>query len=378
MLIHRTIEDLIKKHLFKGQVAILYGARQVGKTTLVKKILQDYSAKKVKYINCDEGDYRQIFNQAETSTQLKQLIGDANLIVLDEAQRIEEIGLKLKLLVDTFPDQQVIATGSSSFDLGQSIIEPLTGRAIEFWLYPFSVNELSVGFDALELKRRLESFLIYGAYPRVILSASLEDKQLVVKEIAENYLYKDILKFENIKGVGIIRKLLEALALQVGNEVSYTEIASLIGISKETVARYVEILEKAFIVFTLRPFSRNLRKEIGKLRKIYFWDLGIRNSLINNFNSLSLRNDVGVMWENFIIAEIAKKRVDIGKQMPLYFWRTYDGQEIDLVIEKSGKLFAYEIKWQKARLRPPMAWQKGYPLAEWQAINQENYLKFVS
>ncbi len=377
MYIHREIQTKIKKNLFKKQTLILYGARQTGKTTLVKKILKNYHGKKTKYINCDEGDYRRLLSEAETSLQLKQIIGESKLVVLDEAQQVKNIGLKLKLLIDTFADQQIIATGSSSFDLGQKLIEPLTGRAIEFWLYPFSLKELSSRWDSVELRRRLENFLIFGNYPSVIKAVSLEEKKIAVKKIAENYLYKDILKFNNIKGSEIIQKLLQALALQLGNEVAYTELASLLGISKETVVRYIEILEKAFIIFKLRPFSRNLRKELGKLQKIYFWDLGIRNSLINNFNPLSLRSDIGALWENFIIGEKAKEQNDISKKMPLYFWRTYDQQEIDLVIEKEGRLLAYEIKWQKPRQFSPEAWKKGYPKASWQVVNRDNYLNLV-
>lgn len=378
MYITRRLENEVKKNLFKNQVVILYGARQVGKTTLVKRIFKDYSQKKVKYINCDEGDYRQLLDKAETSTQLKQIIGEAQLILLDEAQQVSDIGLKLKLLIDTFPEQQILATGSSSFDLGQKITEALTGRAMEFWLYPFSTNELSKHFGQREVHRQLESFLIYGLYPKVVRAVSLEDKKVAIKKIAQNYLYKDILKFDGIKGSEIIHKLLEALALQLGNEVAYTELANLIGISKETVVRYLEILEKAFIVFKLRPFSRNLRKELGKRHKIYFWDLGIRNSLINNFNQFSLRTDKGALWENFVIAEKAKEQTDISKKAPLYFWRTYDQQEIDLVIDQEGKLSAYEIKWQKPRQYPPKAWKEGYPQAEWKAITQDNYLEFIA
>lgn len=377
MYILREIEEKIKKNLFKEQAVIIYGPRQAGKTTLVKNILKNFSGKKTKYINCDEADYRKLLDEAETSTQLKNIIGDSSLTVLDEAQRMKNIGLKLKLLIDSFPKQQIVATGSSSFDLGQAIVEPLTGRALEFWLYPFSLKELSVIWDKVELNRRLENFLIYGSYPQVYKAASLEDKKLSIKKIAENYLYKDVLKFENIRGSDVIRKLLEALALQLGNEVSFTELASLVGISKETVRRYLDILEKAFIIFKLRPFSRNLRKELGKLHKIYFWDLGIRNSLINNFNLLSLRNDVGALWENFIIAEKAKEQTDIGKKIPLYFWRTYDQQEIDLVIDKDGKLSGFEIKWQKSRRKPPKAWEEGYPQASWQIVNKDNYWELL-
>jgi len=372
----RAIENDIKQELFKQQVIALYGSRQVGKTTLVQQILKNFPDKKL-YINCDEGDYRRLLNEADTSGQLKQIIGDSRLVVLDEAQRIKNIGLKLKLLIDTFPNQQIIATGSSSFDLGQEIKEPLTGRMMEFWLYPFSVPELLKNFSPVEINRQLEGLLIFGSYPKVIKTVSWEDKKICLQKIAQNYLYKDILKFEKIKGSEKIQKLLEALALQLGNEVAYTELAGLVGISKETVVRYLEILEKAFIIFKLRPFSRNLRKELAKLHKIYFWDTGIRNSLINNFNQLSLRNDKGALWENFVIVEKAKQQNNIAKKMPLYFWRTYDQQEIDLIVDQEGKLSAYEIKWQKKRLSPPKAWQKGYPQASWQIIHSKNYLESI-
>lgn len=377
MYLPRGVENDIKRELFKQQIIALYGARQTGKTTLIKQILENFSHESL-YINCDEGDYRRLLNEADTTSQLKQVIGDSRLVVLDEAQRIKNIGLKLKLLIDNFPDQQIVATGSSSFDLGQEIKEPLTGRMMEFWLYPFSIPELLRSLDPVEINRRLENLLIFGAYPQVVTAASLTDKKVALKKIAQNYLYKDILKFEKIKGSEKIQKLLEALALQLGNEVAYTELANLVGISKGTVKRYLEILEKAFIIFKVRPFSRNLRKELAKLRKIYFWDTGIRNSLINNFNRLSLRNDKGALWENFIISEKAKQQNNIAKRMPLYFWRTYDQQEIDLVVDQEGKLSAYEIKWQKKRLSAPKAWQKGYPEAGWQVIHTENYLKLVS
>ncbi len=377
MYLTRAIESDIKQELFKQQIIALYGPRQVGKTTLVQQILKDYPNDSL-YINCDEGDYRRLLNEAETSSQLKQIIGNYRLIILDEAQRIKDMGLKLKLLIDTFPKQQIVATGSSSFDLGQEIKEPLTGRMMEFWLYPFSIPELLKNLSAIQINRQLESLLIFGAYPKVFQAISLQDKKTNLQKIAQNYLYKDILKFESIKGSEKIQKLLEALALQLGNEVSYPELASLVGISKETVSRYIEILEKAFIIFKLRPFSRNLRKELAKLHKIYFWDAGIRNTLINNFNQLSLRSDKGALWENFIVSEKAKQQNNIAKKTPLYFWRTYDQQEIDLVVEEAGKLSAYEIKWQKERPSAPRAWQKGYPGAGWQVIHQENYLELIS
>jgi len=373
--IPRAIEGIIKKHLFKGKVIIIYGARQTGKTTLVKKILADYSKFSSKYINCDEEDFRRLLTEANTSTQLKQIIGESKLIVFDEAQRVANIGLKLKLLVDNFPNQQIIATGSSSFELAQNIIEPLTGRNLQFWLHPFSIKELRNVFDKVEIKRMLETFLIYGCYPAVVNVSSLEEKKILISSITQDYLFKDILKFRGIKAEETARKLLQALALQLGNEVSLNELANLVGVSKETIASYLEILEKAFIIFKLPPFSRNLRKEIGKLRKVYFYDLGIRNALINNQNPLSLRTDVGVLFENFVIAEKKKEENFVGNLKNLYFWRTYAKQEIDLVEEVGGRLYAYEIKWQKTKGKPPKAWRETYPTAFWQLVNHQNFLE---
>jgi len=376
--IPRAIEETIKNNLFKGKVIIIYGARQTGKTTLVKKILADYSEVSSKYINCDEEDFRRLLTEANTSTQLREIIGENQLVILDEAQRVPNIGLKLKLLVDNFPNQQIIATGSSSFELSQNIIEPLTGRNLQFWLYPFSLKELRNIFDKVEIRRMLETFLVYGCYPAVVNASSLEEKKILISSIAQDYLFKDILKFRGIKAEQAARKLLQALALQLGNEVSLNELANLVGVSKETVASYLEILEKAFIIFTLPPFSRNLRKEIGKLRKVYFYDLGIRNALINNQNPLSLRADVGAMFENFVIAEKKKEENFVGNLKNFYFWRTYAKQEIDLVEEVGGKLYAYEIKWQKTKGKPPKAWRETYSASSWQLVNNQNFLEVIT
>lgn len=376
MYIKREIEDKLKENLFKGKIIVVYGARQVGKTTLVKKILLDLPDLTSRYINCDEADYQRMLFEAETSTQLKAIIGDSKLVVIDEAQRIKNIGLKLKLLVDNFPDQQIIATGSSSFELADEVAEPLTGRSVNFWLYPLSLSEIRPLFEEVEIKRRLENFLVYGNYPAVFEAGSLEEKKVIISSIAANYLYKDILRFQKLKNADIVRKLLEALALQIGNEVSYNELSSLVGVSKKTIASYIEILEKAFIIFRLRPFSRNLRKELGKLRKIYFCDLGVRNILINNLNPLSLRSDIGQLWENFVVAEKMKKIYYPGNLNKFYFWRTYDKAEVDLVEDKEGKLFGYEIKWKEAHRSAPKSWQKTYPQASWQVINSDNFLKF--
>lgn len=373
----RRIEPLIKANLFKKSVIVIYGARQVGKTTLVQKILKEENKINARYLNCDEADIQKMLLEAGTSTALKQIIGDARLVVIDEAQRIRNIGIKLKLLIDNFPDTQVIATGSSSFELSNDVKEPLTGRSTEFWLHPLSVSEIYKKGNDLLLNRELESLLVFGSYPSVVTAQSLDEKKIALNRISNNYLYKDLLKFQNLKSSEIIRKLLEALALQVGSEVSYTELGQLIGVSKQTVQSYVDILEKVFIIFKLGPFSRNLRKELGKLRKIYFYDLGIRNSLINNYNPLSLRNDTGALWENFVIAEKKKQENFIGNRLSLYFWRTWDKQEIDLIEEKGGRLTACEVKWSKTRIKPPKAWSQAYPDSSWHTVTRDNFFKTV-
>lgn len=373
----RKIEPLIKANLFKKSIIVIYGARQTGKTTLVQKILKEQSGVSTRYLNCDEADIQRILSDAETSTALRQVIGGVKMVVIDEAQRIRNIGIKLKLLIDNFPDIQIIATGSSSFELSNDVKEPLTGRSTEFWLHPLCISEMYKKIDYLLFNRELENLLIFGSYPGVVTAQSLEEKKIALNKISNNYLYKDLLKFQNLKSSELVRRLLEALALQIGNEVSYTELGQLIGVSKQTAQSYVEILEKAFIIFKLGPFSRNLRKELGKLRKIYFYDLGVRNSLINNYNSLTLRNDIGVLWENFVIAEKKKQENFVGNRLSLYFWRTWDKQEIDLIEEERGKLMASEVKWSKPKARSPKAWSQAYPDSSWHTITKDNFFETV-
>jgi len=373
MIIKRKIQENLEKALFKGKVVIVYGARQVGKTTLVKEILEKYSEKST-YLNCDEIDVRQALTD-KTSTQLKAFLGDKKLVVLDEAQRVRNIGLTLKLLVDNFPQIQVLATGSSSFELSNEISEPLTGRKIEFHLYPVSIEELSLDYSKIEINRLLERRIIFGMYPDI-----LRDGQEVkgdLKSLANSYVYKDILQYQNIKNPEILEKLLQALALQIGNEVSYNELSSLVGVDKNTVANYVRILEKAFIIFRLSPFSRNLRNELKKLRKIYFYDTGIRNALIDNFNSLDLRQDIGALWENFLISERIKKNSNNFNETNIYFWRTWEGKEIDLIEDRDGKLFGYEFKYNNKKIKPPKDWLETYDNASFEVVNKENYLDFI-
>lgn len=376
MYIPRTIEPKIKEWLFQGKIIILYGARQTGKSTIVKRIIAEY-AKNHTYFNGDETETRRKFSQAGDVSTLGTLIGKNKLIVIDEAQKIEDIGLKLKILIDAYPNQQIIATGSSSFDLANKIAEPLTGRTIQFTLYPLSLLELSQIWEPGEIDLQMENLLLYGSYPSVVTAPSLEAKTLLLKQLVSDYLYKDVLSFDRVKKSEMLRKLTEAIALQTGNEASYNELSSLLHIGKETVVTYLDILEQGFIVFRLTSYSRNLRQEINRSRKIYPMDTGVRNVLINNLNPLSLRTDVGALWENFVVSEFKKQQYWAANTAPLYFWRTYSQEEVDLVKDEGGKLYAYEIKWQKAKLRPPKNWITAYPDSEWRSITKDNFLNVL-
>lgn len=371
--IKRQIQPLIENSLFQGKAIIIYGPRQVGKTTLVKEIQSQYHEESV-YLNCDEPDIREALSE-KTSTELGHFIGRKRLVILDEAQRIKNIGLTIKLLVDNFPDMQIVATGSSSFDLSNQIVEPLTGRKLEFNLYPFSLEELRSLYSTLETKRLLEQRMIFGLYPDIVINSA--EREIKLRELTLSYLFKDVLRYERIRNSEILEKLLQAIALQIGNEVSYNELAVLVGTDKNTVQHYIRILEQAFIVFRLQPFSRNLRNELKKLRKIYFYDMGIRNALINNLNPLNLRNDAGAIWENFIISERVKFNSNHQFYKNIYFWRTQAKQEIDYLEEYQGKLSAYEFKWQKKSYTTPKVFIKSYGIKA-NIINKDNCLQFVS
>lgn len=371
MLIKRTIQSVIENHLFKKRSVVVYGPRRVGKTTLARQIQQKFPDSR--YFNCDEPDIRDALTN-KTSTELVNFLGKRKLIVLDEAQRVKNIGLTIKLLVDTFPEIQIIATGSSSFDLSNKISEPMTGRVFEFFVTPPSLVEISQ--DPLETTRSLETRMIFGSYPEIVTNQTTA--QETIRLIYQNYLYKDVLEYQNLKNPEFINKLLQALALQIGNEVHFTELAKLLQIDKVTVEKYIRLLELAFVIFRLPPFSRNLRKEINKSRKIYFWDTGIRNAIINNFNPLSIRNDTGSLWENFLISERLKRNNNKGLSPNIYFWRTYDQQEVDFVEDIDGNLHGFEIKWQKARKKAPKAWSETYPAATFQSITKHNYLDFLT
>ena len=376
MHIQRRLEPVLTASLFKGKVVILYGARQVGKTTLVKKIAQN-THKPFIYLNCDELDIVSALQNTNNAQDLRQLMGDSKLVIIDEAQRVLNIGLKLKLLIDSYPDIQLLVTGSSSLDLANEIIEPLTGRFHEFWLFPLSITEAWLNTDAIARTRDLEKWLVYGSYPHIWQLESNEEKRRSVKELASSYLYKDILKFNLVKNSETVLKLLQALALQIGSEVSYNELALTVGVSKQTIATYIDLLEKAFVIFSIRPYAGNMRHALNKKRKIYFIDMGVRNAIVNNQNPLSLRDDVGKLWENFIVAEKYKSQLGLGYKTNLYFWRTYEGQEVDLVEETEGKLIGWEIKLKRRNKKQPTDWGK-YSNSTWQEVDKENFWEVLS
>ncbi|MHB1347925.1 MAG: ATP-binding protein [Candidatus Humimicrobiaceae bacterium] len=377
MIIKREIQNNIESNLFKQKAVIIYGARQVGKTTLVRNI-QDKFISDSLYLNCDEPDIKAALTD-KTSTELKSFIGNKKLVIIDEAQRIKNIGITLKLIIDNFPDIQVLATGSSAFGLSDKINEPLTGRKLEYNLYPFSISEIGSLYSKLEIDRLLEKRIIFGMYPEILLNETDSERNL--KEITRSYLYKDVLWYKNIKNPEILEKLLQALSLQIGNEVSYNELSSLVGIDKKTIQSYISILEKAFIIFRLNPFSRNIRNELKKLRKIYFFDTGIRNALINNLNPLSLRNDSGQLWENFIISERIKVNSNNFADKNVYFWRMHNKEEIDYIEEEAGRIFAYEFKLKSRKLSKqtaPKEFGQSYTDSSFKIIDRNNYYEFLS
>jgi predicted AAA+ superfamily ATPase len=371
--INRDIEDNIRNWLFKGKIIILYGARQVGKTTLAKKLLKEYGSAS-DYFNCEIVSVRQAIEK-EDPVALKKFLGNGSLIILDEAQKVKNIGLILKLLIDTYPEMQIIATGSSSFDLANQVNEPLTGRALEFTLYPFSLSELMSVYKNYEIDGQLENFLIYGLYPEIVKSSLTNARQLL-DNLSNKYLYQDILIFDRVKKSGLIVKLLQLLALQIGNEVSINELAVNLQCSRDTVNNYLDILEKAFIIFRLRTYSRNQRTEITKKQKIYFIDLGIRNSLISRYNELPVRDDVGALWENFCIIERLKKIQTNNLSCQKYFWRTINQKEVDYVEEYNDRLDGYEFKWKNDKMSQPKDFLL-YRNSSIKLINRYNYQDFL-
>lgn len=373
-MIQRKLRGIIADRFFQGKALVILGARQTGKTTLIQQFYQQYQ-KDALFLNCDEPVVREQLTNVGTST-LRQWFGSKRVIFIDEAQRVKNIGLTLKLIKDQMPDKQLVVTGSSSLDIASEVNEPLTGRKFEYFLYPVSYGELADYRGFLEARGELDRRIRYGMYPEIILHAGEEEERL--SQLAGSYLYQDLLRYKEIRKPALLEKLLQALALQIGSEVSYTELGGLLGVDKQTVENYIQLLEKAFILFRLNPLSRNLRNELNKKRKIYFWDTGIRNALIANFNTLGLRNDVGALWENFLISERLKSNQYRRYHANYYFWRTHQQQEINYVEEYGGRFYAYEFKWNpKKSIRFPKPFVEAYD-HEAQGITRDNFEEFVN
>jgi len=369
-MIQRSIEDNIREKINSGKAIVLVGARQVGKTTLIKSILTDID---YLFLDADDPTVRNLMSSPNTE-ELRTLIGDYKYIFIDEAQRITGIGLTLKIITDQFKDVQLFVSGSSSFDLGNVLNEPLTGRKWEYELFPVSWEEYEKNTGYLKSVQQLENRLLYGFYPEVINNQGKEKETL--KNLVNSYLYRDILAFSDIRKPEVLEKLLQALALQMGSEVNYNELAQLVGINKLTIQKYIEILEKGYIVYRLNSFSGNQRNEIKKNRKIYFYDNGIRNMIIGNFTPLDLRPDKGALWENFLISERLKQNIYKQTFAKMYFWRTKQQQEVDFVEEHNGNISAYEIKWINRNTQFPITFTKNYN-AQCSVIDKSNFRNFV-
>ena len=373
-MINRSLEGKLRESLFSGKTILLLGPRQVGKTTLIRKIFENHPGKSI-WLNADNPEDRELLNHMN-STRARELFPKAHLVAIDEAQRLENSGLTLKIIHDSCPDIQLIATGSSSFELTDKIKESLTGRKWTFRLFPISFEELSDHTSPLETYRTIETRMIYGSYPEVINRAGQEKE--VLFELISDYLYNDLFSIKEVRKPEVLEKLTKALAFQVGNQVSNRELSNLIQADKETVDKYLYLLEEAFVIFRLSSFSRNLRSELKRSKKIYFFDNGIRNALINQFNPLSLRNDTGALWENLMISERFKRNEYHRHYCNTYFWRTSRQQEIDYLEEFDGKLHAYEFKWKPSgRPKPLPAFMETYPHSVFHEISRDNYFEFV-
>lgn len=371
-MITRELQHSIEKRFFKGKAILIFGPRQSGKSTMIESVL---AGKDHLYLNGDDADVREILTNT-TATKLKALVGNKKILFIDEAQRITNIGLTIKLFTDQIKDVQVIATGSSAFELSSQVNEPLTGRKYEFMLYPLSFAEMTAQHGLLEEKRLLDYRLIYGSYPEIVTKPGEEEELL--KLLANSYLYKDLLMLEQIKKPVILEKLLKALALQIGSEVSYQELGQITGSDGKTIEKYIDLLEKAFVIFRLPALNKNVRNEIKKGKKIYFLDCGIRNAVINNFKPLQSRTDVGALWENYILSERIKHLHYRGTDVKHYFWRTTQQQEIDLVEEYGDTMEAYEFKWNKnERVRFSQTFTDNYPLTRTSAVSPDTLEAFL-
>lgn len=374
VMIKRILQAQIESDFIKNKVQLLFGARQIGKTTLVNSIFKNFDDEKI-WLNADDSDVRELFVNAN-STKFKQLFGKYKLLVIDEAQRLENAGLVLKIIADEIKSLHVIATGSSAFELGDKIKESMTGRAIEYKLFPFWMQEIANHTNTFEEKRLLEHRIIYGYYPEVVNNPG-EEKQ-ILQQISGSILYKDLYVLGQVKKPYLLEKILKALALQIGNEVNFNELGNTVGADKETIEKYIFLLEQAFVIYRLPSLSRNSRSEINKGKKIYFYDNGIRNSLISNYSPLNIRSDKGALWENFLMAERLKKTTYRQLYCNRFFWRTTQQQEIDYVEESDGILNAYEFKYSKnSKAKLPLTFARAYPEHTFNIINSDNYEDFM-
>ena len=371
----RLLQDRIATRIEPNKAVLIFGARRVGKTVLMRQLISNFDGKTM-LLNGEDYDTLALLEERSVANY-RHLLEGVDLLAIDEAQNIPDIGSKLKLIVDEIGDICVIASGSSSFDLLNKAGEPLVGRSTQFHLTPFSQREIAPTETALETRQNLESRLIYGSYPEVVTLDTFERKTDYLRDIVSAYLLKDILAIDGLKNSGKMKDLLRLIAFQLGNEVSYDELGRQLGMSKNTVEKYLDLLSKAFVVYRLGAYSRNLRKEVTKAGKWYFYDNGIRNAIIGNFNPLSIRQDIGALWENYLIGERIKANYNGGLSKEFYFWRTYDNQEIDLIEESSDSLIALEFKWGNKKPNVPGAFKEAYPNATFDVVNKDNYLTYI-
>lgn len=376
-LIQRELEALATRQLGKNKVLLIMGSRRVGKTILVETIKNNYKGQLL-VLNAEDFDVQEILKNRSVANY-KRIIGNATLLIIDEAQALPEAGAILKLMIDNIPELTIIATGSSSFDLANKTGDPLTGRSLQFYLYPLSQAEIATQEDALETIQNLEERLIFGSYPELFHLPGIQEKTGYLQQLVQSYLLKDILAYEGIRHSDKIVKLLRLIAFQCGAEVSYNELAGQLGISKNTVENYLDLLSKVFIVYKLGAYSTNQRKEVSKSSKWFFYDNGIRNAIVNDFRLLALRNDTGLLWENYLIAERIKKNAYQQKNVQYYFWRNYNQQEVDLIEVENGQPTAFEFKYSPAKkVKKPAAFDAAYPEADFQVISKNNYLDWIT